>query len=194
MTKLDQLEAELRHMIGQSSAVRPFVCNGSPLECTAFIVGFNPATEMTADFWSFWVPGHGFDKAAWFEAYKSERLDKAQRLGKQRRAVSNSRRVIEWIIQEAAPVSILETNIFALPTEQARDLATADKKTLLFDTLFEHIKPRVIVTHGNQARAELATRETTAIVFGEKHFSRGWSQADARALGRRIRLACGDAS
>jgi hypothetical protein len=195
MTTLDQFEAELRHLIGEQTDVRPFVCNGSPLTCKAFIVGFNPATEMTANFWDFWRPGFGFEKDAWFAEYKAERQRRPLRQGRQSRpSVSNSRRVIEWIIQEAAPVSILETNIFALPTEQAKDLEMKDKKTSPFDLLMCWIKPEVIVVHGNEAREELRKREIRATVIEERHFSRGWSQTDARTLGRTIRLACSGSS
>ena len=58
--KLKQFESELRSLTGPS-ALRPFVCDGSPLTCRVFIVGINPATSMTTDFWQFWRAGTGFD-------------------------------------------------------------------------------------------------------------------------------------
>jgi hypothetical protein len=195
MTKLDQFEAELRHLIGQSTKVRPFVCNGSPLACKGFIVGFNPATEMAADFWDFWRSGFGFDRAAWFAEYKADRQRRPLRPGKKSRpAVSNSRRVMEWVIEEAAPIAILETNIFGLPTPKATDLPPGDRDTSPFDLLMKRVKPDVIVVHGNEAREKLREREIAGILIEEKHFSRGWSEADARALGRRIKQACGEVS
>ncbi len=195
MTKLDEFEAELRDLIRQLGNVRPFVCEGSPLDCKVFIVGFNPATEMLADFWKFWRSGIGFDRAAWFAEYKDDRQRRPLRPGKKRRPiVSNSRRVIEWIIQEAAPIRILETNIFALPTEQAKDLNPVDRKTWPFDLLMKRVKPDIIVVHGKEAKEELRKRKICATLIEEKHFSRGWSQADARALGRRIKEACGEVS
>lgn len=191
MTALDQFEAKLKHLIGERADVRPFVCNGSPLTCKAFIIGFNPATEMAINFWDFWRSGFGFERDAWFAEYKAERQRRPLSAGKQSRpAVSNSRRVIEWIIQEAAPVSILETNLFALPTERARYLEAKDKNMSPFDLLMEWIKPEVIVVHGNEAKEELRKRKICATIIEERHFSRGWSQTDARALGQRIRLTC----
>lgn len=49
---LSEFEQELRSLIGQPTDLRPFVCEGPPLACPVFIVGYNPATEMTADWWS----------------------------------------------------------------------------------------------------------------------------------------------
>ena len=62
---LDEFERQLADLLGRPSRARPFVCEGSPLDCEIFIVGFNPATEM-GDFWQFWRTGYGFDKNAWF--------------------------------------------------------------------------------------------------------------------------------
>ena len=67
--EITQFEAALAELVGRPSDLRPFVCDGSPLDCEIFIVGANAATAM-GDFWDFWHPGVGMDKAAWFEAYK----------------------------------------------------------------------------------------------------------------------------
>jgi hypothetical protein len=195
MTKLDEFEAELRVRIGQSTNLRPFVCNGSPLDCKVFVVGFNPATRMNADFWHFWRSGLGFDRAAWFAEYKADRQHRPLDPGKKHRSVlSNSRRVMEWVIEEAAPIAILETNIFALPTKRAKDLPPGDRDTSPFDLLMERIEPKVIVVHGNDAKEELGRKKIDAILIEVKHFSRGWSQTEARALGRRIKRATGGAT
>jgi hypothetical protein len=94
MNKLSQFESELGALIGRPSHLRPFVCNGSPLESGVFIIGFNPATEMRGDFWDYWRSEYGFDKTAWFKAYMEERQVRPLKPGKTRRAqVSNTRRV-----------------------------------------------------------------------------------------------------
>jgi hypothetical protein len=72
---IQTFETRLLAIIGKPAAARPFVCDGSPLECEAIIVGANPATEMTADFWDFWCPGEGFQRARWFAQYKRERQE-----------------------------------------------------------------------------------------------------------------------
>ena len=46
---------------------RPFICNGNPLECEIFIVGFNAATEMQAKFDEFWSNVDGFNKSEWLK-------------------------------------------------------------------------------------------------------------------------------
>lgn len=191
MTALEKFEQDLAAIIGNPTDLRPFVCDGSPLNCKAFIVGFNPATEMTADFWSFWRYGFGFDKSAWFAEYLKDRQSRPLTPGKTRRpAVSNSRRVIDWILEEANPVHCLETNIYASPTEQATELVAARRLTTTIDFLLESIKPDVVIVHGKDATLHLQEKRIAAHVISVPHFSRGWSQSDARALGQQIRSKC----
>ena len=54
---LDEFEKQLAGVIGRPTDLRPFVCEGSPLDCDVFIVGSNPATKMEGDWWRFWRPG-----------------------------------------------------------------------------------------------------------------------------------------
>lgn len=191
MIALDKFEQELAFLIGNPTDLRPFVCEGSPLNHKAFIVGFNPATEMSADFWSFWRPGYGFDKSAWFTEYLKDRQGRPLKPGKTRRpAISNTRRVIDWILQEASPVQCLETNIYAAPTEQAADLALAHRLTAPIDFLLDSVKPDVVVVHGKDAATHLQDKGIAARVIAVSHFSRGWSQSDARALGQQIKHEC----
>lgn len=190
MTDLVAFEMELRALIGQPTDLRPFVCIDSPLRCDVFIVGFNPATTLAADFWHFWRSGSGFDKVAWFEEYKRERQLRPLKLGKTRRnAVSNTRRVIEWVIEAASPAHCLETNIYSAPTAQAADLTLKQRATAPFDLLLSKINPSVIVAHGLDAVAHVRSKSPSAHVLAVAHFSRGWSQAKARSLGQQIRLA-----
>lgn len=189
MSALLAFENQLESLIGRPTDLRPFVCNGSPLECGVFIVGFNPATEMSGDFWDHWRSGCGFDKAAWFKAYQEERRLRPLKPGKKRRAaISNTRRVIEWIIEAASPVRCLETNIYAAATAQATDLTGDQRRADPFVFLLTAIRPRIVVAHGKDA--EIAVRDTcvddTTVVIAESHFSRGWSQHRARALGAKI--------
>ncbi|MFM9433531.1 hypothetical protein ACFDR9_000572 [Janthinobacterium sp. CG_23.3] len=188
MQAISKFEYELAALIGAPTDLRPFVCDGSPLTCDVFIVGFNPATTMSADFWQFWRPGVGFDKVAWFEAYKKDRQLKPLKPGKTRRnAVSPSRRVIEMILKGASPCRCLETNIYSASTEQATDLATQQRITAPFAFLLAKIKPRVIVAHGIEAVEHIRKMNVGAKVFQVSHFSRGWSHQEARALGVKIK-------
>ena len=191
MAPIENFEKELLALIGKPTELRPFVCNGSPLQCQAFIVGFNPSTTLAADFWQFWHPGHGCGKKAWFAAYLKERKLRPLRPGKTRRnTISNSRRVIEWVLEGASPVTCLETNLYALPTEQAVDLASKLRVTAPFDFLLSRINPRVIVVHGADAAAYIKSKRLCGGIITVSHFSRGWSEEKARSLGQQIRAEC----
>jgi hypothetical protein len=192
MQEIEKFEDGLAALIGAPTDLRPFVCDGSPLTCDVFIVGFNPATTMSADFWQFWSPGMGFDKVAWFEAYKKDRQLKPLKPGKTRRnVVSRSRGVIEMIIEGASPYRCLETNIYAAPTEQASDLAARQRITAPFDFLLSNIKPRVIVAHGVEAVEHIRKMNVDAKILPVSHFSRGWSNEAAVALGVKIKNELG---
>jgi hypothetical protein len=88
MSDLNRFEEGLAALIGQpgqSTDLRPFVCDGSPLDCEVFIVGFNPATPMSLGFWEFWRRGRGFDKVSWLDAYIKDRQTRPLKPGKTRR-------------------------------------------------------------------------------------------------------------
>ena len=185
---LQEFEDCLRALIGSPTDLRPFVCDGSPLKCEVFVVGFNPATMLSADFWQFWKGDYGFIKPAWFKAYCEERCTRPLKAGKKRRnPISNTRRVIEWILEAASPVRCLETNLYAAPTEQATDLVSQQRITAPFDFLVASIGPRVIITHGNDAAKYIRSKNVSAQIISVSHFSRGWSQERARDLGAQIR-------
>ncbi len=152
---LQTFQEELEALIGKPTDLRPFVCDGSPLDCKVFIVGLNPASEMDGDFWDYWDSGRGFDKTRWFEAYKNSRRERPLNPGKKRRnKVSNTRRVIEWIAAGLMPGKILETNSFAKANEVYADLAERNRSTAPFNLLAESLKPAVIVAHGKDAMAD----------------------------------------
>jgi UDP-N-acetylmuramyl pentapeptide synthase len=98
--------------------------------------------------------------------------------------------VIEWIIDAASPISILETNIYAVPTQREVDLPALQRQTDLFDFLMEAVKPGVVVAHGKKAEEHLKSKTLPAQLITVSHFSRGWSEVRARDLGVRIKLAC----
>ena len=185
---LKEFETKLEELIGRPTELRPFVCDGSPIDCNVFIVGFNPATSMECDFWEFWRSDTGFDKRAWFDAYIQDRRTRPLKPGKTRRAaVSNSRRVIEWILESAAPARCLETNIYAAPSEQITDLASEKRLTAPFDFLLSTIKPKLIIAHGTDAARHCQSMTKNVVVWSVSHFSRGWSQSAAIDLGLKIK-------
>lgn len=184
---LHEFETSLEGLIGRPTALRPFVCEGSPLKCEILVVGFNPATEMEGDFWDHWIPGIGFDKTAWFKAYVTDRKKRPLKPGKKfRPAVSNTRRCLTWIEEGAATKAILETNIFARATATKADLALKDRSSEPFRFLLETINPKVIVAHGADAHVAVGQLRTSAQIVNIPHLSRGWSEERARELGRSL--------
>ncbi len=187
MHPLQQFELDLAALIGRPTNLRPFVCDGSPLTCDAFIVGFNPASASSTDFWEFWKPGYGFNKLLWFESYLHDRQAKPLKPGRTRRnPISNTRKVIELVIEAAQPVRCLETNIYAAASEEAKDLSEHRRITAPFDFLLATVQPKVIVAHGKDATAHVRNRAPNSAVIESNHFSRGFSNVAAVELGRRI--------
>lgn len=122
----------------QSEHERPFVCSGSPLSCSVFLVGFNPATRLDSSFWSFWDDNHGFDRSRFINEY--ERL----------RTVEGVRLRLNAMVPRFPLGSVLETNICSEPTKKAADLKPKDRRTDIFRFLFETIRPRVVFLHSNE--------------------------------------------
>ena len=94
----------LRKVIPSPCDERPFVCDGFPDTCEVIVIGDNPATRLTTDWWSFWSDTSGFDYNHFLEVYQTER-DKA---GKGQ--VSNTRRRLDRI--RANGLNCIETNTF----------------------------------------------------------------------------------
>lgn len=80
----------------------------------------------------------------------------------------------------------LETNIYSAASEQARVLATERRITAPFDYLLCEIRPLALIVHGRDAVAHLRTKVEKERLIPVQHFARGWSEAKARELGRRI--------
>lgn len=173
---LQTFESQLRTLIGDTTQLRPFVCQGSPLQCEIFLVGIEAATKMKAGFWDFWKPGYGFKRDAWEEAYVRERRE----LGKT--AKSPTRRNTDCFIDGAKEFSVLETNVYAAP--RARYRRDGSEIRAPFRFLLEAIQPKVIFVHGGAARKELAAMNLAVPVLEANHLSYQTSQDTAREYGR----------
>jgi len=182
---LDEFELQLSDLIGRPTDLRPFVCEGSPLNCEIFLVGFNPATTMNADFWEFWRPGYGYDKAAWFQQYVDERMAKPLKPGKTRRLpISPSRRNMECFVEGAAGARVLETNIYAAASDDMKSLDLASREIAPFRFLLDAIRPKVIVVHGKLAGEAIRRFDIPAkVIAADHHFSRKTSKETARGYG-----------
>lgn len=181
---------------------RPFICDGNPLECRVFIVGFNAATEMQTSFEDFWSNLTGFNKSAWLKCYIAERQAKPLAPGKTRRSkVSATRQRIEWLTEHLYPLSCLETNLFAKATVDAKSLDKSDQTTEVFDFLVDTIKPNLIITHGIDAKKyfenryrqavpenEIVQLSDTVTLISVSHLSRGWSRDKTQSLATKIKM------
>lgn len=190
---LNEFELKLAELIGRPTDLRPFVCDGSPLACEVFLVGFNPATVLQADFWQFWRPGYGYDKTAWFQRYLDERAAKPLKPGRTRRQkVSATRRNMECFIAGAAGVRVLETNIYAAASDDMKSLDPASREVAPFRFLLDIIKPKVIVVHGKPAVEVVAKLDIAAkVIAADHHFSRKTSKETARGYGAMAAKECG---
>jgi len=174
--------------------LRPFVCDGSPLRCRAFIVGFNPATAMDRPFWDYWSDSDGFDKRTFLTDYLAKR-GLTQPKGVRAR--------IERIAAQAAIGTFLETNICSKPTRTASELSRHNRKTTVFRFLLRTIRPQLVYAHSKDPIAyferltgtlgfnsQIATTVTVGdhgfVVFATSGplFRMGF--ADAEKLGRRL--------
>ena len=144
--KNSEFKNKLEVLIEANPKLRPFVCDGYPLECEVFIVGINPATSTDSKFLDHWI-GSKFDKEKWFEDYKKERRSK----GKQE--ISPTRRKIDFIVNEVfKDFKCLETNVYSYATAGVKDLAKDNKKTELFEFLLKDIKPKALFLYGKEPR------------------------------------------
>ncbi len=177
-------EAQLEQLIGRPTNLRPFVCDGSPLKCEVFIVGFNATTEV--DFWSFWDSQTGFDKRNWEAAYRNERIRKGKREN------SPTRSMIGWILDDLPGVSVLETNIYAKATPAMTDLPQKERNIAPFRFLLQTIQPKLVLAHGDKTIAAIQPLiEKSGLstkLLPTKHF-RFWSKQRAQELANTIKLA-----
>lgn len=175
INRLMDLRSGMVSIIGDPTNLRPFVCEGSPLDCEVFLVGSDPATDMTCNFWDFWSDDYGFDKHGWSEEYKAERKKRGER-----KSLSPTRNIIEYVINAARPVRCLETNIYAKPSSNRKQF------TAPFDYLLQKIKPTLVVAHGGTAQDHFQYQALECDLWCEDHFSYQYSIEKAQALGRRI--------
>lgn len=169
----------------------PFVCKGSPLGCSVFLLGINPRSDTP--FWPHWHLPYGFDKSAWLDAYRC-------REGR----LSRTRKQLERLVETLEPIRCLETNVFAASSPRLAELSREARTTYVFDFLLEAIRPRLLLVHGRAARRHVERRaggvaltlnefrtvdlgSGTFEVLASHHLSYQLSAEGCRKLGERIR-------
>src|SRR5687767_7993598 len=101
--QLKIFDKRLREVTKENPSVRPFLCEGSPLECRILLVGINPS--QSAPFWLTWDALRGCDKQEWLKEYR--RVNKRD---------SPTRRRIEILFKALSPGCCLETNVYTKMT------------------------------------------------------------------------------
>lgn len=194
IARLNDFERRLLRRLPRNSTARPFTCDGNPVECKWFVVGFNPATSMATPFWEHWKSGHGFLESKWLEDYRAYRRSAGKRT-----AMSATRSRMEPLL-EVVGKGCLVTNLHNIPSPDARRLSSSDRDTSLFEFLLDCIQPEVIVPHGRKAREYFERRGWPGLVvpapshfcrmsflashqFGEEVVER-WEASKAGAAGR----------
>ena len=128
---LNEFESKLKGLLVDPYSL-PFVCDGSPLKCSLFIVGTKWARRVEKPFLRFWDPSYGFKKR-----------DFLRELYQLPGGPTRTRRSIESIANDAGQQVTLDTNIY---------LTAEDEKTDVFEWLLYTIKPRVVFAYGKPAK------------------------------------------
>lgn len=181
-----RFEKELLEIVGDGHDLRPFICEGSPLLCDVFIVGYNPATATGRQFLSYWEPGYGMRRSDVLGEIRAIRATQKTKTGRSKAEFSHSRMTIHVLIaagEELGEFRCLETNIYAAEAPAAGDVKAHQRVTRHFDFLLDWVKPKVIISHGKKANAYLRTKALDAEWLTiETHFrSRPYAAARAAA-------------
>ena len=155
------------------SRSRPFVCDGSPLICRTFIVGYNAANNLGA-FSQFWSDEDGFNKRLFEKKYVES--------GK---SLENRAANRYWIrtISDAVG-NCLETNIYSTSSEKADSLPLSARTSETFDYLFNSIKPHTIFCYNQKTLKFFQKRIGKSIPL----ISEGGRPAQASMSGHSFRI------
>ena len=162
---MDNWTQILREVIPSPCDERPFVCDGFPDTCEIVVVGDNPATPLTTDWWSFWSDASGFDYNHFLEVYQAER----NRVGK--RPLSSTRLRLNRIRDKG--LNCIETNAFGNEGSDGtrHNISNYDLLKVLLSNM-----PLLkgIIAHGKVAHECLDYIEVPVNVkiFRTSHFSR----------------------
>ena len=141
---------------------RPFVCEGLPSDSPVIVVGENPATPLTVDWWSFWRANTGFDYQTFLDTYLEERSKIGKGVSKTRRRLNRFR---------ANGISCVETNAFRneKPDGAGQGAPNFDILNLLIANM---PSLRAIVAHGKIAQEYIAQASIPSDIsqYRTRHF------------------------
>jgi len=114
-----------------------------------------------------------------------------ERMAKGKRALSNTRTMLGWILENLPNVKVLETNVYMKASPQSTDLSDHERDTSALRFLIHAIQPKVILVHGDeaqQAMKPLLGQGQAATVLTTKHL-RFWSRTRALELSEQVKQA-----
>ena len=155
----------LKKVIPSPCYERPFVCDGFPDTCEVLVIGNNPATRLTVDWWSFWTDTSGFDYEHFLEVYKTER----HKAGK-RSELSPTRLRLKRIRDNG--LNCIETNAFR--NEEANGTRHDISNHAVLEVLLNNMPLlKGIIAHGKVSHKCLDKIEVPINVqtFRPRHFS-----------------------
>lgn len=182
-----RFERELTELIKTDEDLRPFICEGNPLLCDVFIVGYNPATLTRRPFLSYWESGYGFKREEILSEIREVRSKMRTKAGRRIPEYSPSRATIHELIRVGQTVGefrCLETNVYAAEAPHKDDVQAHQRVTRHFDFLLSWIQPKVIISHGKDANDYLRGKTLTAHWISiARHFCfRPYDEAGAAAM------------
>jgi hypothetical protein len=153
-TRLRNFRIAVQHLIGDDYLI-PFVCDGNPYDCSAFLVGLYSTYKLP--FSEFWEDDTGFDKNFWLDALETLSLAKLLKPKPVvRRSSWNGQSTIETIVRAAAPVKVLQTNLYVLEGQSGPCVSGGD--TSVFEFLLRAIQPEAILLNGMEAQVNFEQR------------------------------------
>lgn len=169
MNALAQFHADLSSRMSPTDT-RPFICDGDPLRCRVFIVGFNAASDLP--FEDFWSDSCEFDRDRFLGAYRVRRVEEG------RSPESPTRRRINRIIGHLPPSTCLETNLFSTPTKRAAGLTGSKRRTSIIEFLLHSVRPSIVYAYSKYpveffqtlTSGELADGEWQTVTFRDHQF------------------------
>lgn len=141
---------------------RPFVCDGYPNECHVMIIGTNPATPLSTDWWDFWIWDYGFD----YNLFTSRYINTRRKLG--RSPMGRTRRKLTRLTRFAADclgelrLKCIETNVYRREAWSEGDLWRHEPSDrypnddVLYLLMAALQPPKAIIPHGDMAITWLA--------------------------------------
>lgn len=162
----------LKDVIPSPCFERPFVCEGFPSESSVIVIGENPATPLSVDWWNYWDESAGFNYQKFLDAYLEER----SRIGK---GISNTRRRLNRFRDNG--VSCVETNAFR--NEKLDGAGQGAPNYDVLNLLISNMpKLKAIIAHGGVAQEFMkqASIPTGILRYKTRHFRiEGYSKIDS---------------